>query len=340
MENVASILSLSLIYFFIAFVVSFLVAPPVINLLYKLRLTVRHVINQDKKNAEFVSIHGWKTGTPNMGGLLVILIVPAMIFFFTSRSLVTSVLLGGFVLLGIYGFLDNLLVDISKFNNSLRELQDAFIFRIAKLVLMIMISAGLGYVLYSQLAGFDILVLDRFELSLGWFAIPFFAVLMSLSVYGFDIFDGADGLFSGTFIFNFVGMVVILVVQNQLEFVPVIMIILAVLSVFLYFNIPPARVWMGAVGAMPIGFALFYIAYITGNLVPFFVMTIVQWAVLSSSIIQILSIRLFNKKVFKIAPLHHHFEAVGWPEYKVVMRFWLFSITLTFAAVFLGIYLV
>lgn len=340
MGSISDILSLSLVYFFVTFVVSFLIAPVVIDLLYRLKLTVRHVVNKDKKNKEFVSIHGWKTGTPNMGGLLVMLMVPAMIFFFTPRSLANSVLLGGFILLGIYGFLDNLLVDISKFDNRLRELQDEFVFRISKLVLMILISSGLAYILYTYLSGFEILILDRFELSLGLLSIPFFAILMSLSIYGFDIFDGADGLFSGTFIFNFVGMVVILLIQNQLEFIPVIMIILAVLSVFLYFNIPPARVWMGAVGAMPVGFALFYIAYLTGNLVPFFVMTIVQWAVLSSSVIQILSIRLFNKKVFKIAPLHHHFEAIGWPEYKVVMRFWLFSIILTFAAVFLGIYLV
>ncbi len=336
MQNLLEVVRESLFYLFIALIVSSIIAPFIIDMLYKLKLTVRHVLNKDKKNKEFVSIHGWKSGTPNMGGLIILTVVPLLMLIVSPKTFEFNILLGGFIGLGIYGFIDNLLVDISKFNNELRQLQDAFLFRVLKMILMFVIGGAVGYLLHSNSADFSVLNFDGFDLELGIWVVPFFSLFMAFAVYAFDIFDGADGLFSGTFIVNFIGMILLLIVQGQFTFIPFLFIVMGTLIVFLYFNIPPARVWMGACGAMPVGFTLFYVAFLTDNLVPFVIMTLMQWVVLASSFIQIVAIRYFKKKVFKIAPLHHHFEAIGWPEYKVVMRFWLFSLVATLLGILVG----
>jgi phospho-N-acetylmuramoyl-pentapeptide-transferase len=115
------------------------------------------------------------------------------------------------------------------------------------------------------------------------------------------------------------------------------MIVLGVLIVDLYFNIPPARFWNGGPGAMPLGFTFFFIALLTNNLIPFFFITGITWAIMLSSMIQLVSMKFFNKRVFKIAPLHHHFQAVGWPQYKIVMRFWLFTAFACIVGIYLGL---
>jgi phospho-N-acetylmuramoyl-pentapeptide-transferase len=339
MLEITQTLQKSLIYLFISLGLSALIAPFIINILYKLKLTVLHKVNEDEKNKEFVAIHGWKSGTPNMGGLIILFVIPILSLILHIPGNKIGVFLLGFLGLGIYGFLDNLLVDISKDNNELRQLQDAFWFRLGKLLLMIFIGSLVGYVLYcSDTNAFSTMDLFGIVFDFKKWIVPIFGLLLSLAVYAFDIFDGADGLFSGTFIINCIGLILLLLVQNQLNFIPLIFIILGTLIVFLYFNIPPARVWMGASGAMPIAFTLFFIAFVTHNTIAFLIMSLMQWIVFGSSFIQIVAIRFFDTKIFKIAPLHHHFESEGWPEYKIVMRFWLFSLVFTLAGVLVGLY--
>jgi phospho-N-acetylmuramoyl-pentapeptide-transferase len=168
--------------------------------------------------------------------------------------------------------------------------------------------------------------------------VPIFGFVLSLAVYALDIYDGADGLFSGTLIINLFGLILLLIAQGNLDYLPLLFIIMGTIIVFLYFNIPPARVWMGASGAMPIALVLFFVAFMTDSFLAFFIMSLMQWIVFASSFLQIISVRLFKRKLFKIAPLHHHFEAVGWSEYKVVMRFWLFALVFTLAGVLAGLW--
>jgi len=135
-----------------------------------------------------------------------------------------------------------------------------------------------------------------------------------------------------TILFSF-----LLIVQGQFDFLPILAIILGVEIIDLYFNIPPARFWNGGPGAMPLGFAIFFIALATNNLLPYIFMSSITWLIMLSSFIQIISLRFFHKRVFKIAPIHHHFQANGWPQYKVVMRFWLFTLATCIMGFYLGI---
>lgn len=134
-------------------------------------------------------------------------------------------------------------------------------------------------------------------------------------------------------------MIILLLVKQQYEFIPILTIILGVQIVDLYFNIPPARFWNGGPGAMPLGFTMFYVGLITNNIIPYFIMSSITWVIMASSLIQIVSLRFFKKRVFKIAPIHHHFQAGGWPQYKVVMRFWLFSLVASIIGLYIGIIL-
>ena len=132
-------------------------------------------------------------------------------------------------------------------------------------------------------------------------------------------------------------MITLLVVQGKNEFIPILLILLGVQLIDLYFNIPPARFWNGGPGAMPLGFTIFFVALVTNNLIPYIFMSSITWLIMLSSFIQIISLRFFKKRVFKIAPIHHHFQANGWPQYKVVMRFWLFTLATCILGFYLGI---
>jgi len=162
-------------------------------------------------------------------------------------------------------------------------------------------------------------------------------IIGQFAVYSAELTDGLDGLLIGIFQIITASMMVLLLIQEQFAFLPILAIIEGVLFVDLYFNIPPARFWNGGPGAMPLGFAIFFIGVVTDNLLPYFAMTSVTWIIMFSSAVQILSMKLFGKRVFKIAPIHHHFQAVGWPQYKITMRFWLFTAFLSILGIYLGI---
>jgi len=162
-------------------------------------------------------------------------------------------------------------------------------------------------------------------------------IIGQFAVYSAEISDGLDGLLIGMFQIITTAMSILLLLQGQYEFLPLLGILLGVLIVDLYFNIPPARFWNGGPGAMPLGFAIFFIAVATNNLIPYFLMTSITWLIMLSSTIQILSMKIFKRRVFKIAPIHHHFQAIGWPHYKITMRFWLFTAFLSIVGIYLGI---
>jgi phospho-N-acetylmuramoyl-pentapeptide-transferase len=158
--------------------------------------------------------------------------------------------------------------------------------------------------------------------------------IQQFAVYSADLLDGLDGLMVGSFMIILTGLLFILILQGSTTFIPYIAILFGILIVDLYFNIHPARFWNGGPGAMPLGFATFYIALQTDNLIPYFLMTSVIWLDMSSSAIQILSFKIRKKRVFKIAPYHHHLQAIGWEHTKVVMRIWLIVAVTTILGVY------
>lgn len=329
-ETMIETLRNNLLIFFITAIAAFAISPIVIDLLYKMQLTVRNAINKDKKKRELVNIHGLKTVIPNMGGLVVFFVVPIMIYFLVDKTSKIWVIFVGFIMLSLYGIADEISVIFARFKENLKIL--------VKLCVIFVISLLIWYLLYEKGGLFGLYFADfRVEFML-WMIVPM-ALLMTVTIYGFDIYDGADGLFSGSFIINYLGLIVLLVAQNKLIYVSMLFIVVAVLAVFLYFNIPPARVRMGASGTIPVSFILFIVSILTGNLIPFFIMTVVQWIDFATSFIPIFSEMKGRKKKGKIVQLHHYFESSGWPETKVVTRFGLAVFFATLAGVLAGVYI-
>lgn len=169
-------------------------------------------------------------------------------------------------------------------------------------------------------------------LELGLLLIPFF-IAVTLFVYGSGVIDGLDGLSGGVFATVYAAYSIIAFSLNQIDLAAFCAAVVGAILAFLWFNIPPARFYMSETGSMALTITLAVVAFMTDELgggIGLFVLPIVALPLVItalSSIIQITSKRLRNgKKVFLVAPLHHHFEALGWPSYKVVMRFWVFSV--------------
>ena len=160
---------------------------------------------------------------------------------------------------------------------------------------------------------------------LGVFFIPFF-ILVMLAVYSGGIIDGVDGLAGGVFIVMFSAYAVIAYSQNQIDLAAFSMVIVGSLLVFLWFNIPPARFFLSETGTMGLTTTLTVIAFLTGQVLLLPIIALPLVITTASVIIQLVSKKFRNgQKVFLVAPLHNHFIAIGWPTYKVTMRYWIFA---------------
>ncbi len=168
-------------------------------------------------------------------------------------------------------------------------------------------------------------------LQLGIWFIPFF-ILVALFIYAGGVIDGIDGLAGGTFAAIFAAYAGIAFFQDQLDIAALSAAISGGLLAFLWFNIPPARYYLSETGTMGLTMGLTVIAFLTDVLgggkgitvLP--IIGVLLVITVFANIIQILSKKLLHRKIFRIAPLHHHFEAIGWPSYKVTMRYWVVGV--------------
>ncbi|MDX9739033.1 MAG: hypothetical protein RBT33_01570 [Candidatus Dojkabacteria bacterium] len=338
------ILKESLDYLLISTIASIILAPIMIGVLYRFNqvsgLKKTELGSAKGTNSMFLRImNSTKTnGTPNMGGILIWLVVPIITYIFVPMTPSLQVLLIGFLLFGFWGF-----VDVAIFTNGLKNnarmkaLQETFEWRLAKLLIAILLNLGVMFLLYNT-GEFNILSITKvLTISVTPAILIIAAIVGQFAIYSGELTDGLDGLMIGIFTIITSAFTMLLLVQGKYEFLPFLAIMLGVQVVDLYFNIPPARFWNGGPGAMPIAFSLFFIGLITNNLPAYFLMTSVTWIIMGSSAIQLLSLKFLKRRIFKIAPLHHHFQAVGWPQYKVTMRFWLFTLFACILGVYVGI---
>jgi phospho-N-acetylmuramoyl-pentapeptide-transferase len=168
-------------------------------------------------------------------------------------------------------------------------------------------------------------------LQLGVWFVPFF-VLTALFIYAGGVIDGIDGLAGGIFSTIFAAYAGIAFFQNQMDIAALSGAIAGGLLAFLWFNIPPARFYLSETGTMGLTLALVVIAFLTDTLgqgrgvavLPVIAFPLV--VTVASNVIQVLSKKILKRKILRIAPLHHHFEALGWPPYKVTMRYWIVGV--------------
>ena len=194
-----------------------------------------------------------------------------------------------------------------------------------RIAIVLGIGAVCGWWFFAKLGVSGIAIPFDGELSLGILFIPFFMLVM-LALFSGGVIDGIDGLAGGIMMTIFAAYGGIAFFQNQIDLAALCAVIVGGLLAFLWFNIPPARFYMSETGILGLTTTLAVVAFLTKAVAVLPIIALLLFAAPLSDIIQILSKRFRKgKKVFIIAPLHHHFEAIGWPPYKVTMRFWILS---------------
>lgn len=195
-----------------------------------------------------------------------------------------------------------------------------------RLFLVAAIALFIGWWFYAKLEVATIALPFLGSLFVGPFIIPLF-MLTALALYAGGVIDGIDGLAGGIFSIIFLAYAGIAFSQGQFDLAAFCATVAGATLAFLWFNIPPARFYMSETGMIGLTATLSVIAFLTHAVLPLLVIAFPLYLASASVILQLISKKLRNgKKLFLIAPIHHHFEALGWPGYKVTMRFWIVSV--------------
>jgi phospho-N-acetylmuramoyl-pentapeptide-transferase len=211
-----------------------------------------------------------------------------------------------------------------------------------RLLIVVVLSAFIGWWFYAKLGIIAINIPFSTPLILGVLIIPFF-VFLSLALFASGVIDGIDGLSGGVFAPIFASYTIIAFFEGQADLAAFCAAIVGGLLAFLWFNIPPARFYMSDTGTMALTLALGVVAFLTDTLgegVGVAVLPVIGFLLVItviSNVVQVLSKRIFGRKVLRVAPLHHHFEAIGWPGYKVVMRYWVLAVIFAFLGVIIAL---
>lgn len=322
----------------ISFAVAIIWTPVLTHFLYKYRLTkqLREKTWDGEPAKLFLKMHKEKSGTPTMGGLLVWLTVAIITLLFNLSRSQTWLPLFILVTSGILGLIDDFLN--VKGVNLVRGLSTKL-----KFFFQFIIATFGAWWFYHKLEFSEIRIpgaeLFGFESSfdIGWWYIPLFILTIVFLTNAVNITDGLDGLAGGTLAASFAAILGIALVHQQIGIAAFSGTIIGALLAFLWFNIYPARFFMGDTGAFALGSTLAVLAFLTNTVLLLPIIAFIFVVEAFSSLIQRISKKYFRRKVFLIAPLHHHFEAVGWPETKVTMRFWVVAAVMATIGMIIGL---
>ena len=339
----------------LAFILAFSIVPLWTHLLYKYKFGIK--IKKNDVNGQkltFVSqLHAHKSGTPTMGGVIIwasiaILVLASHFIFpwiaklldidfiarldFFSRAQVWLPLFA-LVLAGILGLFDDVMSVKGWGNNKGGGMR--FAMRFGWLILIAAVGA---WWFYYKLGWDRIHVPAVGDFTIGFLYIPLFIFIILFAAISSNETDGLDGLNGGVLLMAFSSFATIAFMQNKIDLAAFCCAVAGTLLAFLWFNIPPARFFMGDTGAVSLGSTLGVVAMLTNSILVLFIIVFIYVLESGSVVVQLASKRLFKKKVFLAAPLHHHFEAKGWPESKVVMRAWIFTMMTALMGVVIEIF--
>jgi len=296
----------------VAITISLAMGPFMIQFLR--RLKVGQSIREEGPRNHYV-----KAGTPTMGGIIIITAVMVASFLFagSSREVLTAVLIT--ICFGGIGFWDDYIKVVLKRSLGLRARE--------KLGLQILISLIFGLLLMFVLErGTEIVIpFSGFVLDIGWFYLPFVVLVLISAANGANLTDGLDGLAAGVTFFIVLGLGVVCVMSNHGNLLIYCGALAGACLGFLFFNRHPARVFMGDTGSMALGAGVAAVAAMTRSEIALIILAGVYVIETLSVIIQVISFQATRRRVFLMAPLHHHFELKGMPEPKVVSLFYILS---------------
>ncbi|WP_281888124.1 phospho-N-acetylmuramoyl-pentapeptide-transferase [Paenibacillus sp. YYML68] len=292
----------------VSFLLAVIMAPLCIPLLRRLKFGQQ--IRSDGPQG-----HLKKAGTPTMGGVIIMLALALGMLRFGEKNLETVILLLASLGYGFVGFLDDYIKIVFKRSLGLTAKQ--------KLLGQLILSAVVCYllVLSGHSTTLNIPYVD-FSFDLGWLYFPFVVFLMLGTSNAVNFTDGLDGLLAGTSAIAF-GAYAIIALNNTQPNVAIFAAAMvgAVLG-FLVFNAHPAKVFMGDTGSLGIGGGLVAVAILTKAEILLALIGGVFLVEIMSVVIQVISFKTRGKRVFRMSPIHHHFELVGWSEWRVVISFW------------------
>lgn len=325
-----------------AFIIGILITPLLTHYLYKHKAwkkTGGKKALNGTDATEFNRLKGeHETKTPRMGGVVIwgsvfltvlLLYIVERLFpgnmfanldFFSREQ--TWIPLGALALGAGMGFLNDF-YDIKHGGKGMR---------LSVRLIIISIFAGLiGWWFYAKLGVTSIGIPFDGSLDIGILIIPFF-ILLANALYASGVIDGIDGLSGGVFASIFASYAGVAMIQEQYEIAAFCATLTGAILAFTWFNIPPARFWMTETGSMALTLSLAVVVLMTDKLGDghgislFAIIGLPLIATVISNVLQITYRKTTGKKLFRIAPLHHHFEAIGWPSHKVTMRYWIISI--------------
>jgi len=340
--NVIKILTLSVLAVGIAFILT----PILIKFLYKIKFWKKEARRKalTGEDAEvFYSLHKEKEiNTPRGGGVIIWLSVLILIFLFFILSFIdhpwwlkkfnflsraeTWLPLFTLIIAALVGLVDDILQVFGKG----KYIGGGMSFT-RRLLIVILIGLVGGLWFYYKL-GWDSIHIplvfnfpEGIDLILDWWIILLF-ILVMVACWSGGVIDGLDGLSGGVFVSIFGAFTIIAFSQGKIELATFCAVILGTLFAYLWFNIPPARFYMGETGILALTSTMAVVAFLTDSVVVLPIIAGIMVIEVTSIILQLLSKKIRKKKIWLSTPIHHHFEAKGWPSYQITMRFWIISI--------------
>jgi len=318
-----------------AFLLAMILTPVYTLVAYRYRFwkKQRSTSTTGEKLEVFTKLHAdkFKRNIPTMAGLIGVISIFVVTFFFNLNRAETWLPLAALIGGGAVGLLDDII------NIRGRGLGVAGLRSSLKFAMITVLATALGWFFYVKL-GYNTVHLPFLgDLALGWTIVPLFVFAVVATSNAVNISDGLDGLAGGLLAISFGTFGVIALLQGHMLLSGFCFTAVGALLSYLWFNIYPARFFMGDVGSFAFGTSLGVVAMLTNTLFLLPIIGIIFVVEAGSSLVQIASKRLLHRKVFLSAPIHHHLEATGWPETKVTMRFWVIGCIAGFTGIMLAL---
>lgn len=316
-----------------AFVISLVFGPPIIRMLARMKIGENI---RKEESVKLYELHSGKQNTPTMGGILILLaVISSTLLWSDISNRYIIIALFSTIWLGVTGFIDDYIKQSKKRSKGLTAA--------SKLTSQIILGLLLGMMLFLDpqvSTKLDMPFLKNVSIDLGIFYILFVILVIAGSSNAVNLTDGLDGLAIGVVIMVALGFSVLSYLSGNIKLSDYLLIpyirgsgeltvfcasIFGAGLGFLWFNCHPASVFMGDVGSLALGGALGIIAILIRKELLLFIIGGVFVVEALSVILQVVSFRLTKKRIFKIAPIHHHFQFLGWSENKVIVRFWIIA---------------
>ncbi|OGN17450.1 MAG: phospho-N-acetylmuramoyl-pentapeptide-transferase [Candidatus Yanofskybacteria bacterium RIFCSPHIGHO2_02_FULL_50_12] len=285
----------------------------------------------ERENAPiFNALHRKKEGTPTMGGMPIWLTVSMITLFVWAMATVydgiwtkinylsrpqTFLPLGFLILAGMIGLADDMIGVLKR--GGLKLIKRLFFFNIV---------AAIGAWWFYIKLGISTITVPFFgDFNIGWLYIPYVMFILIATAFSMNETDGLDGLSGGVFLTIFAALTAVAFDQGRIDLAIFLSAIMGALVGFLWFNIYPAKFFMGDTGVMALGFTVGAVALLTGTELLLPLIAVIPLVESLSVLLQTASKKLRGKKIFPSTPIHHTFEAMGWPETQITMRFWMIN---------------